>query len=182
MGERMPIGRPAGKDNGNSEKILAVARLQFASRGFHATTMRGIAAEAGFDVALVAHYFGSKDALFAATIELPADVARLLADVLARPIADQGRALTQGYLSLWEEKATGEQMRALARVAIGDEAGAHVRELFTDLLDEPALAAALKGRRTKLMLALSLSNGVQKGPTPYRRRRGIPFSDMMPVS
>lgn len=39
--------------------ILAAARRQFADVGYERTTLRGVAAEAGVDPALVVHFFGS---------------------------------------------------------------------------------------------------------------------------
>ena len=53
------------------ERILNAARRQFAVTGFRATTLRAIAAEAECDVALIPHYFGSKERLFRAAIEFP---------------------------------------------------------------------------------------------------------------
>ena len=65
--------------------MLAAARTAFAERGFDGATIRGIAADAGVDPALVHHYFGSKDKLFLAAVEAPADPAELLPEVLAAP-------------------------------------------------------------------------------------------------
>ena len=55
------------------QAIAGAARRQFAERGYEATTIRGIAAEAGVDPALVMHFFGSKDALFAECVQWPFD-------------------------------------------------------------------------------------------------------------
>lgn len=46
--------------------ILAGARELFASEGFERTTIRGVAARASVDPALVMQYYGSKEGLFAA--------------------------------------------------------------------------------------------------------------------
>ncbi len=61
-------GRPAG-ESGNREAILAAARREFFARGYGGATIRGIAADAGVDPALVHHYFGSKDRLLLASLE-----------------------------------------------------------------------------------------------------------------
>ncbi len=53
--------------------MLAAARTAFAERGFDGASIRVIAADAGVDPALVHHYVGSKDKLFLAAIEAPAD-------------------------------------------------------------------------------------------------------------
>lgn len=44
--------------------ILRVARERFTAEGYGGLSLRQIAIEAGYDVALVARYFGSKEALF----------------------------------------------------------------------------------------------------------------------
>ncbi len=58
--------------------ILAAARSRFAEEGYDAATVRGIAAEAGVDPALVLRYFGSKDELFATVLEECGSVHNLL--------------------------------------------------------------------------------------------------------
>jgi TetR/AcrR family transcriptional regulator len=66
-GLRRP-GRPrAGTDDGRQRLIEAALRV-FAAQGFRAANLRGIAAEAGVDAALVAHHFGSKEQLWQATV------------------------------------------------------------------------------------------------------------------
>jgi AcrR family transcriptional regulator len=45
--------------------ILAAARRRFGAEGYERTTLRAIAADVGVDAALVIHYFGSKQDLFA---------------------------------------------------------------------------------------------------------------------
>lgn len=67
-------GRPrhdeADDGPGTQERIRLAAREVFAERGYDKTSVRGIAKVAGVDPALVHHYFGSKDDLFAAAIEV----------------------------------------------------------------------------------------------------------------
>jgi AcrR family transcriptional regulator len=53
--------------------ILEAARTLFAEVGFEKTTIRGVAARAGVDPALVMQYYGSKDGLFAASARWFAD-------------------------------------------------------------------------------------------------------------
>ena len=60
--------------------ILDAAKKLFAAKGFDATTVRGICAEAGVNIALVSRYFGSKS-------ELYAEVCRSLLDGLAAPLS-----------------------------------------------------------------------------------------------
>ncbi len=47
-------------------RILRVAQIMFGRRGYHATTVKMIAEEAGVAFGLVAHHFGAKENLFLA--------------------------------------------------------------------------------------------------------------------
>ena len=79
--------------------ILAAARRRFGAEGYERTTLRAIAADVGVDAALVIHYFGSKQDLFAEaadfTIELPdlfgVDPDAVADMLLPRFFADMGR-------------------------------------------------------------------------------------------
>src|SRR4029079_2751681 len=64
-------GRPRGGESGARERILTSAVDVFAEHGYDGTTIRGIAARAGVDSALVHHYFGTKADLFAEAIGAP---------------------------------------------------------------------------------------------------------------
>lgn len=111
-------GRRPG-DSGTRESILVAARELFGDRGFAGTTMRAVAAAAGVDVALVSHYFGNKDGLFAAALEVPIDVvaAGVLAELSPDGFDRLGEALVRGYLRLWGAPETAAQMRAVLRCA-----------------------------------------------------------------
>lgn len=61
-------GRPRGASP-NRQAIIDAARLLFSERGYTGATMRRIAAAAGVDVALVHHYFGTKDDLLVAVLQ-----------------------------------------------------------------------------------------------------------------
>src|SRR5579859_4084268 len=61
-------GRPAGSPP-NREAILASARQQFIAHGYDGATVRGIAAGAGVDAALVHHYFGTKQRLLVTALQ-----------------------------------------------------------------------------------------------------------------
>ena len=71
--------------------ILDAARDLFAREGFERTTIRGVAAAAGVDPALVMQYYGSKEQLFAAATHWSNEHASILAatsDNLARAAID----------------------------------------------------------------------------------------------
>jgi len=58
--------------------ILRAARELFAETGFERTTIRGVAARAGIDPALVMQHYGSKEGLFAAAARWTSDHERIL--------------------------------------------------------------------------------------------------------
>jgi TetR/AcrR family transcriptional regulator len=68
-------GRPSQKTSVGRDFILRVARQTFARRGFEATSAREISRECGVDAALIAHHFGSKEALWIAVVEQIAEQA-----------------------------------------------------------------------------------------------------------
>jgi AcrR family transcriptional regulator len=115
--------RRSGRRPGNPDTrdaVLAAARTAFAERGFDGATIRGIAGDAGVDPALVHHYFGSKDQLFLAAIEAPADPADLLPEVLATGREDLGAAVVRLLLRVWDGPMQPAGL-ALVRSAVGNE-------------------------------------------------------------
>ena len=76
--------------------ILGAAREQFAARGYDRASVRSIAAQASIDPAMVIRYFSSKEALFAAAV----DVDLMLPDLSSVPATELGARVTQdGKLS-----------------------------------------------------------------------------------
>lgn len=135
---------------------MEAARTAFADNGFDGTTLRSVAAAANVDVALIAHHFDNKQGLFAASLELPQEAQRLLLDALTGPARSQGRRLTEGYLSLWEEDSSGPQLRAIARTALSNpDALAHLQLALIGITSRPDVERLLAGRRTGFFLAMS---------------------------
>lgn len=66
---RRSRGRPACGDASGADALLRSARAAFARNGYEATSVREIAKTSGVDPALVAHHFGSKEALWLAVVE-----------------------------------------------------------------------------------------------------------------
>jgi AcrR family transcriptional regulator len=62
-------GRPRRSENPKQEEILRAALRAFAQGGYEGTNLRRIASDAGVDVALIAHHFGSKLGLWKATVD-----------------------------------------------------------------------------------------------------------------
>ena len=105
-------GRRSG-DSGTREAILDAARAQFAQRGYHGATIRAIAAAAEVDPALVHHFYGTKEALFAAAMRLPVVPSEVLTAALARDAWDTGAAVrarlvwAPGSASTWSAPRSG---------------------------------------------------------------------------
>ncbi|MCF0095728.1 TetR family transcriptional regulator [Micromonospora sp. NPDC049114] len=126
--------RRTGRRPGNPdtrEAILDAARAAFAERGFDAASIRGIAATAGVDPALVHHYFGSKDQLFLAAMNFPVDPGQMVPRVLAGDREGVGERLVRTFLSIWDSPA-GSAGVALLRSAVSNEWTARLlREFIT---------------------------------------------------
>lgn len=119
------------------EVILEAAREQFSERGYEKASVRSIAKAAGVDSALVHHYFGTKEQVFAAAIEVA------FAPALGAPTAvaegsldDVGERLTRFILGVWEDPKTRTPLLAIVRSAVNNETAATVfrRLISTQLL------------------------------------------------
>jgi len=126
-------GRPPGRRAGAGETrvlILDAARAEFAARGYAGTSVRAIARGAGVDPALVHHYFGSKDRVFIAAMDLPLDPETLITDVFAEGAARAGARLAAKFLGIWEDPGPRERLLAMLRTAmLGDNEA--IREFVT---------------------------------------------------
>ncbi|EGE43742.1 TetR family transcriptional regulator [Streptomyces sp. SID4928] len=111
-------------------RILAAARTEFAERGYDKTSIRGIARAAGVDGALVHHYFGTKDEVFAAAVEVTFEPALVVHTVLGGPPEGLGERLARFFLSVWEDPATRSPLLAILRSALTHEAAAKVLREF----------------------------------------------------
>jgi AcrR family transcriptional regulator len=122
--------RPGTPDT--RDAILVAARRRFASRGYDATSVRSIAAAARVDPALVIHYFGTKEDLFAAAAGLPAGLPALFGSLAALPLRDSVQALVRTYLQLVDGDGSRNAILALVRSAVSnDKAAAMLREFLT---------------------------------------------------
>jgi AcrR family transcriptional regulator len=119
--------------SGTREAILDAARRVFAEQGYQHATIRDVARLAEVDPALVHHYFGTKQALFVAAVQLPVNPVEQLAAVLADEPEQVGQRLAETFLSVWDHAADRSPLLALVRSAVGDEhAAALLREFITE--------------------------------------------------
>ncbi|WP_395311258.1 TetR family transcriptional regulator [Mycobacterium sp. AMU20-3851] len=101
--ERKRPGRPPGNSDAR-DRILRSARELFARNGFDKTSIRAIAADAGVDSALVHHYYGTKQELFAAAIEIPIDPMQVIRPLRETPVDQIGTVLPSILLPLWDSE------------------------------------------------------------------------------
>ena len=140
MSTRTSRGRRPGAPDTRAE-VLDAARTSFAERGFRATTIRAVAATAGVDPALVHHYFGSKDDLFVAALEIPVDPREVMAPVVAAGPDGAGERLLRAFLSVWDDPQVQPGLLAMVRSLVSDDGAGLVRDAFIPVIVGPVLAA-----------------------------------------
>jgi AcrR family transcriptional regulator len=116
-------GRPGRRpgDSCTRNDILSAARTSFAELGYDRATIRGIAAAAGVDPALVLHYFGSKEQLFGAALHVPVEPGQVLRQVMQRRVDDMGSAMVRSLLDAWEPEESRSPLVATLRSAMTNE-------------------------------------------------------------
>lgn len=115
------------RSRASREAVLSAARQTFAERGYERTTVRVVAGAAGVDPSMVIRYFGSKDGLFAAAV----DVDLRLPDLSTVPPDRRGDVLAAHFAELWEGSSTAEILVVLLRSATTNETAAErIRDVF----------------------------------------------------
>jgi AcrR family transcriptional regulator len=145
--------RPGASDT--RDQILAVARRRFATRGYDATSLRGIATDAKVDPALLIHYFGTKQGLFTAATGLPAGLSEVFAGQQDRTLRDFAESLARSYLGFVDSDQSRNAILALVRSAVSNEnAAAMLREfLAAELL--PVIASRTGRENAPLRASLA---------------------------
>jgi AcrR family transcriptional regulator len=99
-----------------AQRILEAAQHEFALHGFEGATIRSIADRAGVHASLVMQHYGSKAALFASAVRLPANdhegTSEHLFDVLdlrMSGLPPETRALVRSMLTVPEAEASMRQ-------------------------------------------------------------------------
>jgi AcrR family transcriptional regulator len=113
-------GRPAGNSD-TRERILASARELFARNGIANTSIRAVAAAAGVDSALVHHYFGTKEKLFAAAVHIPIDPMDVIGPLREVPVEELGYTLPSMLLPLWDSEIGAAFIATLRSILAGTE-------------------------------------------------------------
>jgi AcrR family transcriptional regulator len=144
--------RPAGADTKNA--LVEAARTVFTEQGYEGATVRAIAKRAGVDPAMVNHWFGGKEGLFArAVLQLPVDPEVIVNELTSGDVDTLGERVVRRFLTVWDASGGG-QFAALIRSVAGHEMALDgLRDLFMNHIfkhvtervaqDQPRLRANL---------------------------------------
>ncbi|MEV1007716.1 TetR family transcriptional regulator [Streptomyces sp. NPDC049881] len=128
---RPPRSRDGDEAPGTRERILASARAEFGERGYDRASIRAIARGAEVNPALVHHYFGTKEGVFAAAVAAATrPAAQALPDGDGFPAAEFGVRFTRLFFGIWEDEATRTPLLAVVRSALDNEAAARIFQRF----------------------------------------------------
>jgi len=156
---RRPGRRPGSTDSRG--EILAAARQLFAERGYDGATIRGIAQAAGVDAALVHHFFGTKEQVFVAAMELPFQPAEVLPQLLASGRREElGERLVRLFLTVWRDPTGRAPVLALLRSATTNEQAAGMMRQFVTATLLGRLADSLQVPRLRITAAAAQLVGV----------------------
>jgi AcrR family transcriptional regulator len=112
------------------EEILVTARRAFAERGYEATSLRSIAAKVHVDPALLVHYFGSKEGLFLATLEVTIGPSALFSGIDTLEVREAAELIVARYLALLDDEQTRDVVLSLVRSAVSSERAATMLREF----------------------------------------------------
>jgi AcrR family transcriptional regulator len=133
--------------------ILTAARRRFAEDGYERATIRAIAADAGIDPSMVMRYYGSKDGLFAAAVDVDLE----LPAVGGLPPERRAEVLVRHFLALWEGDRSNGVLTVLLRSAITNEAAAErMRAVFATQVGTTLGPPTEEGRVRAALVATQL--------------------------
>jgi len=119
-----------------------------------------VAAEAGVDPALVAHFFGSKQRLFLEAIELPFEVSDLVERLESGPREHVGERVASFALEVLADPDARARWTGMIRAAASDpDAAGILRDVLTRRIFEP-LAEGLHSEDAQLRANLASSQMV----------------------
>ncbi len=155
-------GRP-GRRPGPSQTrdaVRSAARRLFAELGYDKTTIRAIGREAGVDAALVHHFFGTKEQVFVAAMELPFEPSAVIPEILAGPRDELAERVVRLFLSVWRNPEGRAPILAILRSATTNERAAAMFREFIAAAMLSRLADALGLTRLRVEAAAAQLVGV----------------------
>jgi AcrR family transcriptional regulator len=128
--QRIRTGRRPGPSTTRAD-ILEAARASFAELGYDRTSVRGVAARAGVDPALVHRFYGSKDDLLAAALTVALNPGERIPELMEGDVGALGERVVGYFLSVWEQSPSREVLIGMLRSAATNErAAAQLRQFF----------------------------------------------------
>lgn len=121
--------RPGGTDT--KEALVTAAREVFIEQGFNGATVRAIATKAGVDAAMVNHWFGGKEGLFAeAVLKLPFNPTEIVKDLLTADPDHIGEAIVYRFVTTWDTTGGGVFTALMRSITSHEEAATMLRDFF----------------------------------------------------
>lgn len=117
------------------DAILSSARTLFGERGYDGATIRAIAGQAGVDPALVHHFYGSKEQVFVAAMQVPFNPAEAIPYIVEGPREQVAERMMRFFIGVWREPDSRAAFLGLMRSAMTNEqAAAMVRQFLRKAL------------------------------------------------
>ncbi|MBB5914906.1 AcrR family transcriptional regulator [Nocardia transvalensis] len=181
----MTAETPQRRSDATRAAILAAARRRFAQDGFRKATIRAIAADADIDPSMVMRYYGNKEGLFDAAL----DVDLALPDLADADPDRLGELLARRFVELWDVSPGNEILLTLLRSAVTDETVVpRVQQIFAQQLSpvvlrlgEPADAPRRAGLIASQVLGLALCRYVFRLPPVVALTREQIVADIGPT-
>lgn len=125
--------RAAGEDT--RAALIAAAREVFVEKGYDGATVRAIAARAGVDAAMVNHWFGGKEGLFAQSVlQLPFDPAEILKRLLDGPVEEAGERIIRTFVTVWDATGGGTFAALIRSVTSQQEVANALKSFFVNAI------------------------------------------------
>jgi AcrR family transcriptional regulator len=152
--------RPAGEDT--RAAIVTAARTVFATKGYEAATLRGIARAAGVDPRLVHHYFASKEDVFVEAMQFPVRPAEVLGPALDAGVDGAGERMARVFFAAWDAPEQRERVLGLLGGAMANpEVARLLREFVSrEILSRVVLTLEGPDPRLRIELAVAQMIGV----------------------
>ncbi|MEU5407749.1 TetR/AcrR family transcriptional regulator [Nocardia asteroides] len=175
---------PARRSDATKAIILDAARARFAVDGYAKATIRAIAADAEIDPSMVMRYFGSKDGLFAAAVQIDLD----LPDLAAAPPEAMGELLVRRFLAIWEGRENTVLLILLRSSITDDKVADRFRAIFAEQVlpavlrfGDPADAPRRGGLVVTQLLGIALCRYILRLPPVVEMRPDQLIADVSPV-
>ncbi len=139
--------RGTGEDT--KAQLLTAARAEFAARGYDGATVRRIAERAGVDAAMVNHWFGGKESLFTASLEVPVDPTQIRAEILPGDPEQLGERIVRRFLTIWDGAGSDPLVALLRSVTAHPFAARMMREFITRVMIGPVVSTVAPDRHAE---------------------------------